>query len=329
MPDSAFRVHPALRHPECGPPVPRTRNSHSTTAASQAARTAVLGDPLPAQEESPPSIAERFSDRIRRDFTLVTLFFLASLVTAVSTFITAGLAIRDWQRSRQDWRPAEYRKLAQLRAGQTFERFKAVLGVPSFRGQSPLGVSHVFHPRKDYWVDVLVDKSHTVLAYSVTSCSDRFRPTFKFRNSNTWASVTLNEKSFDRVLRKADIRGYGFNLKVFGSAATSSDYAFVTYVGGNATSYRTYSWGINDTCAAWTPSQRESKLDGWKKWYFKHPAPDNREGNLTISGENIKSAEYSLLNSTILNTYAETAPLTDISTVYPRQIGVDRITVRP
>ncbi|NBE50494.1 hypothetical protein [Streptomyces boluensis] len=35
------------------------------------------------------------------------------------------------------------------------------------------------------------------------------------------------------------------------------------------------------------------------------------------------------LGEVVVNTYAETDPFTEFSKVYPQQIGVDRITVRP
>jgi hypothetical protein len=302
----------AARAPVCSP----------RAAVKGAAAALRLGARLSPTNEDQTTAAEKFERFTKRNLILVGVFFLASLITAIGSCITAVLGIRDWQRSNQDWRPAEYRKLTQLRAGQTFEKFKEALGAPSFRTRSPKGIiSNVFHPRKEYWVDARVDESNTVLAYAVTSCSDRFNPYFRFRIGGNWARVTLNEGSFFNVLAAAKASINDARLQVLTRTATAPEYAFAIYGSGNPTSYRTYGWGLNDACTPWMPKQVDERLDRWGSWHKRH--------NGDTWGSKLQAADYRLLKSTSPNTYVETAPFTGIGTLYPEQIGVDRITIRP
>ncbi|MEV6326950.1 ETEC_3214 domain-containing protein [Streptomyces sp. NPDC051909] len=283
-----------------------------------------------AGSEDRPSFTERLKRFQSENGTLTVLFFVASIVTALSTLATASVAGWGWwQKSHEDWRPAEYKKLNQLRSGQTIERFQELLGKPAYRKTRTDGkVSLVFHPRQEYWVDVTTDRTNTTLSYSVTSCSNQFRPTFRFRNGSRWPRVTLNsENLYNTLADEIESKSNGLRLKVFSATATSSEYAFQTYIGGNPTSYRTYAWGINDSCGAWTDEQKEIRLDPWDDWYLKHP--QRQGGILIVLGTDLQATDYQMMKSSTPNTYAETAPGVDIDSVYPDQIGVDRIVIRP
>ncbi|WP_445072861.1 hypothetical protein [Streptomyces sp. SAS_267] len=127
------------------------------------------------------STGERFARFVKRNALLTVALFSSSLVTAVSTLVTAVITLNN---SRSDWHPAEYRKLRELHAGYSIEKFRENLGVPAFRipfGTGPNDdlpdegyTKNVFRPRQDYWVEVISDPTGRTVTYSVTSCRADF-----------------------------------------------------------------------------------------------------------------------------------------------------------
>ncbi|WP_331718837.1 hypothetical protein OG851_43190 (plasmid) [Streptomyces sp. NBC_00161] len=265
------------------------------------------------------SLAERFDRLTGRNLLLKVVLLMAGLVTAISTLTTAVVSVVEW-RPKKDWRSVEYAKLGRLRAGHTLESFRAVLGAPLYR-RTPKGGNltySTFSPRPDYWVDVVTDSHDVSVAFAVTSCEADFRPTFTFRDGPTHPRVTLRATRFQDMEQRSSA-----NVKALMGATTSS-YAFHVFYGGNPSSYRSLAWGVNDTCSAWREDQTEDALRPWAEWHIR-----TEDSEAIRPWSELAPSDQERLGRVVVNTYAETAPFIEFSKVYPEQIGVDRITVRP
>ncbi|MBT2438867.1 hypothetical protein J7E93_01735 [Streptomyces sp. ISL-36] len=266
------------------------------------------------------SLAERFDRLTGRSLPSKVVLFAAGLVTAISTLTTAVVSVVEW-RAKDDWRSIEYAKLGRLRAGHTLESFRAVLGAPLYR-RTPNGgdlTYSTFSPRPEYWVDVVADSDGASVAFAVTSCYEDFRPTFTFRNGSAHSRVTLRATRFQDVEQSPAV-----NVKA-SRGGTSSSYAFHVFYGGNPTSYRSLAWGVNDTCAALTEDQTEEALEPWAEWHNR----TRQFLEVVRPWQELGPSDRQRLGRVVVNTYAETDPFTEFSKVYPKQIDVDRITVRP
>lgn len=265
------------------------------------------------------SLAERFDRLTGRNLLLKVVLLTAGLVTAISTLTTAVVSVVEW-RPKKDWRSVEYAKLGRLRAGHTLESFRAVLGAPLYR-RTPKGgdlTYSTFSPRPDYWVDVVTDSDDVSVAFAVTSCEADFRPTFTFRDGPAHPRVTLRATRFQDMEQRSSA-----NVKAFLGATTSS-YAFHVIGSSNPTSYRSLAWGVNDTCSAWPDVQTADALEQWAEWHIR-----TEDSEIIRPWSELAPSDQERLGRVVVNTYAETAPFTEFSKVYPKQIGVDRITVRP
>lgn len=106
---------------------------------------------------------------------------------------------------------------------------------------------------------------------------------------------------------------------------TSSSYAFLVLSLGNPSSYRSVAWGVNDTCAALAGQDEEQRLRPWADWSGRKQP----KGEINRSWSEFSTSEREKLGRAEVNTYAETSPSTEIAKVFPQQVGVDRIVVRP
>ena len=143
------------------------------------------------------------------------------------------------------WREAEYDKLAGLRAGYSLDRFRQLLGAPLFVApvQGTRNVESIFQGR-DYWVQVVASADGTAISYAVTSCSEDFNPRFELPSGvGGTASVTLQRTPLSGVLD--EVPG-GHSVSI--SGATADSWAFIIHNVGNGTNYKTYAWGLNDSC---------------------------------------------------------------------------------
>lgn len=265
------------------------------------------------------SLADRFDRLTGRNLLLKVVLSTAALVTAISTLTTAVVSVVEW-RPKKDWRSVEYAKLGRLRAGHTLESFRAVLGAPLYRRKPKGGdlTYSTFSPRPDYWVDVVTDRGDVSVAFAVTSCDADFRPTFTFRDGPDRPRVTLRVTRFQDMKQRSSAE-----VKAFMGATTSS-YAFHVFYGGNPSSYRSLAWGVNDTCAAWRADRTEHALEPWTEWHVR-----TEDSEAVRPWRELAPSDQERLGRAVVNTYAETAPFVELSKVYPTQIGVDRITVRP
>ncbi|MFD8690439.1 hypothetical protein [Streptomyces sp. NPDC059651] len=265
-----------------------------------------------ANDNSP---AARFSSFTKRNLIIVAVLFLSNVVTAVSTLVTAWTGVLD---SRRDWRPDDYRKLRELHAGHTLDRFTEQLGIAAYRWpiEGTSLTKHAFRPRDDYWVEVVADQSGSTLAYTVTSCRPNFRPTFRIpQGKSENLTVTLNSTPLAHV--NPDVYDLRFDMPT-----TASGEAFVLQylpTVGDATDDRGYVWGLNDTCAWNATGGAPDVWTGWDAWYSK-----NRQADGAIEYLDVDRAGRTLMAQSLVNTYAESAPFQSLLGLYPRTVGVLR-----
>jgi hypothetical protein len=100
-----------------------------------------------------------------------------------------------------------------------------------------------------------------------------------------------------------------------------NSYIFRVFYGGNPTNYKSYAWGLNDSCP-WSFERSKNLYEAWFDWSFQNP----RRRDYDI--KDLDSAARELLSKSVVNTYAETAPGIDFEKTYSEQIGVDRILIR-
>ncbi|MCZ4607395.1 hypothetical protein O3S80_27255 [Streptomyces sp. Lzd4kr] len=264
--------------------------------------------------------AERFQNFTKRNLLLVGVLFLSNLITAVSTLITAILTVRS---QVTDWRPAEYRKLRELRAGQTLERFREKLGNPVYRpnARESKFVTSIFHPREEYWVEVISDSSEVAMTYMVISCSKDFKPKFTVRRKVA-LPVELNKSSM------ADVDPSGQSGWVLRSdiTMTGSWTSAVLQVGraGTASYFREFAWGMNTSCPIHSRPPGQKLEEAWGSWQRRQTEAESRNGFPWVEMEKVDKQGRDLLSATIVNTFVETALNQELATYYPTVAGIDR-----
>ncbi|MFF8279969.1 ETEC_3214 domain-containing protein [Streptomyces lateritius] len=274
-------------------------------------------------EDGRETTGERFSSFTKRNFVLVAVFFLSNLLTAVSTLVTAVTVLGE---SQKDWRAAEYRKLRELRAGYTLEKFQKELGPPVFRTPLEPGsalVRNVYRPREQYWVETISNKNNATVTYAVTTCDPTFRPEFFFNEQR----VVLNETTLSEVLPAPEQRAASLKI-FFGGTGSSPNLVFIVYGGGGGTNYRQFAWGLNDVCPTWhakTPGY--DPQSSWGEWYQEHRPAEDPPGHSFLAGQ-LDERATDIMAESVVNTYAETAFAEDMLTYYPTQIGVSRLIVQ-
>ncbi len=259
---------------------------------------------------------QRFDAWLRRHPIVILITALSFVLSSILTIVGAGDSVRRWFRSTFFWRDAEYEKLENLHAGYALDKFREELGAPKLK--EPIEKSnytaYTFEGR-GYWVQVIADPFGVAESYAVTACSRDFRPSFSFgQESSTPGRVVLNKSTFASVLNdffKGEIKAR--------SAFTSNSYVFEVYYGGNGGAYKTYAWGLNDSCEG-------SPGDAWRSWGFR----SNINGR-TVPVNRSDKTLLKLMSTTTVNTYAETAPFIkgkEFTKLFPEQVGVDRILIR-
>ncbi|MEX0171403.1 hypothetical protein [Streptomyces sp. LMG1-1-1.1] len=252
----------------------------------------------------------------------MTVLFLSSIVTAVSTLGTAyGVLIKPWQ----DWRPAEYRILRELRGGHTLERFTEKLGTASYREplevpDAPSGgtyTKYVFRPREDYRVEVVADQHGDTKVYTVTSCRPDFRPTFeRVTAPGTTLKVTLGASRLSDADTgiKVWITRAG---KLQGVAYQSQD---TLEEGG----FREYAWGANDVCPISSPAEAAETKGLWQSWESWHQS-QRRDEWFVVTAEHPDARARELMGRSAVNVYVETAQNEPLAWYYKGQLGVTRV----
>ncbi|WP_146228310.1 hypothetical protein [Streptomyces sp. CG 926] len=258
---------------------------------------------------------------------VVVVLFVSSVVTAVSTLVTAVGVVR---RSTMDWRPAEYSKLRSLRGGHTIERFTQVLGHASYRVPMPEFVympdednsgltKHVFRPHEDYRVEVITDRTGATLVYAVTSCSPAFTPSFEVNRNSEKGRFTIT---------------LGSPLADVGSGATTV-YQWMTRTGarqsavsqrestGDEDGKREYAWGSTDVCPLTSEEARRESDSLWSEWEAWR-APRTPDADDVYTAERSDPPTRSLMERSAVNVYVETAPQGSIHRYYPALLGVNR-----
>jgi hypothetical protein len=208
--------------------------------------------------------------------------------------------------TQQDWREAEYARLARLRGGLSFAYFREILGTPLFVSRSKDGayVQYLFHGR-DYWVQAVTDAaSETVLLMSITSCDASFQPPLKLSGTD----IVLNKT-------KMDAGGRPQTVRYATAPATTNSYYYDEYYFGNPGYYKTYFLGINDAC----PSQGTT--------------PDLRRPFLTAdynkkAFDPADATVAAFRTAAIANTYGESGIFFDEKLLEAFMVGADRILVR-
>ncbi|OQD51848.1 hypothetical protein BM536_037675 [Streptomyces phaeoluteigriseus] len=277
-------------------------------------------------EDGRGTTGERFSSFTKRNLVLVAVFFLSNLLTAVSTLVTAVTVLGE---SQKDWRAAEYRKLRELRAGYTLEKFQKELGPPVFRTSLEPGsalVRNVYRPREQYWVEAISNKTNAAVTYAVTTCDPTFRPEFFFEGNGRRHRVVLNKTTLSEALPAQEQRDESLKI-FFGGTGSSDNFVFHVYGHGGGTNYRTFAWGLNDTCPTWhAKSPGYDPQSSWGKWYQEHRPAEDPPGHFFLA-EKLDEGARDIMAESVVNTYAETAFARDMSTYYPNQIGVSRLVV--
>jgi len=163
---------------------------------------------------------------------------LAAVLGGAAALLTIWAALRSWYRRTLGRRRDRYERLARLGTQALLSFFQSVLGEPpAMRKTITAEVSEYnqdagknatvkrdflecFFIDRDYYVQVVCDLEETVLAFSVTTRSSRFRPTFSFppkpsfQGRRRWKKltgnrfqpffrVTLGRTRFDRLSVKA------------------------------------------------------------------------------------------------------------------------------
>ncbi|MFF9914825.1 hypothetical protein [Streptomyces sp. NPDC013457] len=280
-----------------------------------------------AAEEAGDGLAGRVHALTRRNLIVVIVLFVSSIVTAVSTLVTAYNVVL---RSTADWKPAEYRKLRSLRGGHTIERFTQVLGQASYRvpyvdlvprpgvGNSGL-TKHVFRPREDYRVEVITDRTGATLVYAVTSCSRDFKPPFEVNRNSAKDRFTINLGSPLAEVRPSETTVYQW-MTATGARQSAVSQRVTT---GDEDGMREYAWGSNDVCPLTSDAARQESDSLWSQWeaWQQRRTPDN-DG--VYSAERSDRETQDLLRRSLVNVYVETQPGGSIYQVYPALLGVTR-----
>ncbi|MEU6314330.1 hypothetical protein [Streptomyces sp. NPDC047014] len=257
----------------------------------------------------------------------MVVLFVSSIVTAVSTLITASNVV--WKMT-EDWRPAEYRKLSSLRGGHTIERFTKTLGPASYRVPLPSFVpvadeddsgltKHVFRPREEYRVEVITNPGGATLVYAVTSCSSSFTPTFEVNRNSPKHRFTVKLGT-----RLTDVRPSATTVHQWMTATGARQSAVSQREStGDEDGKREYAWGSNDVCPLTSERSRRDADRLWSAWetWQSTRTPDE---NAVYTAERTDPRTRALMDRSKVNVYVETEPQGSIHRYYPALLGVNR-----
>ncbi|UNN04784.1 ETEC_3214 domain-containing protein [Rhodococcus opacus] len=128
--------------------------------------------------------------KIWKPFQIITksILGIAALIAAITLILQFAPGI--WHAT--NWRPVEYSILKDIHAGYNIEYFESKLGNSTLTDRAIPGAlgwrKHTF-VRREYFVDVIVNETGRVEAYSVVTCNTNFTPTL---NAPDGSKVALN-----------------------------------------------------------------------------------------------------------------------------------------
>jgi hypothetical protein len=290
----------------------------------------------PAEQRTPERrpLGKRLADWSQANPFLALLLFVALLVTSAFGIIGGAVQTVEWVGETFFWRHGEYEKLQRLQAGFTLSRFESELGSPTFArvrrrsarsgreerrlltaGVSPVLRETVFRGR-DYWVQAVSNADGSVLMWSVTSCDEEFRPTFKFPTLAGSAEVTLQESKLSAVYPREE--GRDVRAHYLQGATGTALYYEQTYT-GNPGNYQSFAWGWGDGCGDAQVAALYDRV-GYPK------LERGRYGGL-VRDVNRSTARFR--DRAAANSYAETAPGVAFDDLTPTfELGAPRILTR-
>jgi hypothetical protein len=161
---------------------------------------------------------------------------IITVLGGAAALLTVGAALREWYRRTLGRRRDRYERLGRLGTQAQLSFFESVLGEPpamrktitaevqEYEAEAAEMLSverefiECFFIDRDYYVQVVCDIEETVIAFSVTTRSNRFRPTFKVptgygrrrrrrrrwkkqtgESFRTYFEVTLGKTRFERL----------------------------------------------------------------------------------------------------------------------------------
>ncbi len=257
-------------------------------------------------------------------------FFVAAFLSAIIVLVSTASNIYQSADRKVNWRSHEYAILEGLKAGFSTSRFDSELGAPAFvRPSKNRRFVEKTYQRRDYWVQTVSTRDGTTQLYTVTSCDQSFRPSFEAPAVGT---VKLRDTRFAEMTKAKD-SAFGVRLDYFIPGATANARFLDLKYGANPGNYKTYAWGIVDACAdfyLWFGRafkqhaipfgpRTSASQEMWSKSRYEYA------GSLEKSNRWIRRFR----RREEVNTYAETAPLADVSAIRSQfQIGPDRILTR-
>lgn len=247
---------------------------------------------------------ERFDTWVRKRSWLV-LLVLASLI--ISSLITTSRFLWDsWGLYNNAflWRGQEYERIASLNGGQNIGRIEELLGSALFvRANSDGSLIEKTFKKRGYWVQAIHDRVGITQFIAITSCEADFNPAF----DGPPGSAVLNKSTLASVSRWDPS-----HLRYFKRGATAPGYFFDEYDRGNPGLYKTYLYGLVESCPRLGSTGEELSFD-------RYHASDS-------------PAVKAFRSRAVINTYAETnifAGLRGIeSLVEPFSIGPDHLLIR-
>src|SRR3989344_2921737 len=168
---------------------------------------------------------------------VIVVFFISSFFTILqgSSFVSKVI------KEKLYWRNTEYSKINSVRPGMNIDYFNEVFGVANYKKISEKNqylTIHTFKER-DYWVQAVASNSGTVLLYTVTSCSEKFKPNI---NPNPIQSnITLQKSTLSQIGTEPQSLNYFIGN-------TANTYFYDEYFLGNPSFYERVFVGINDVC---------------------------------------------------------------------------------
>jgi hypothetical protein len=262
------------------------------------------------------SLGERVDDLQRRNVVLAVLLLVAVVASAIVSLTDDGVRLYHWAtRPHPSWQSQEAGRVESLSAGYSLQVFESALGVPLLVRRSSSFTEDTFRGR-GYWVQAVSDRAGTVVLFAVTVCDETLHPTFSSQGGPT---VTLGHSTFAAVFR-ARPGAFGLRVDYQRSGATANSHFYEVAYGGNPGNYKSFAWGVDDACPSWPTEEEALYKRGLFDWSrsFRFTGP--------ITTPSIQRFRHSV----VVNTYAESAPLVDMTNIERTrfQIGVDRIRVR-
>jgi hypothetical protein len=194
----------------------------------------------------------------------VVVILLSALIT-----ITGGISVLyKLYRSSLGHKGALRRELRRLSAGVNINYFREILGSPVSVNAHEDKREYIF-VNKYFYVQAIADSGENVLAFSVTTRSNRFNPDLKlgpYSLSGEALYIRLGKTKF------AELDSFAKPTSIASSMGARRFHYYEEYYFGNPGDYQTYVFGVNDSgCPPWygfnrwdtALGSRPKILDGW------------------------------------------------------------------